>query len=231
MKSCIHDTITYLVYHGMIYNSFKGGNSRACLDRRNYGRSLSDGVLLHKKSPFVSTVNDSGICDNRFDHLVVKSKKSLFNVYFGGDCNVVQARRKIVTRWANPFKIWKGATREDVILRYRGWVLLQPTLVADIKKELRGNILGCSLQDCRGHTLAEIANFDVESTINVVSDEEDEFEEDDRIIGVMNALQTLLNEFRACLSDVMASQRGRINSRNCNLIWCEGIRSSFQKNE
>mmetsp|Transcript_16450 Transcript_16450/g.20058 ORF Transcript_16450/g.20058 Transcript_16450/m.20058 type:complete len:810 (+) Transcript_16450:117-2546(+) len=224
MKSCVHDAITHLVYDGVI--QARG----AILNSTTFGRSLSDDALLPKKNSPGAAANVFGMRDKRWDNLVVHSKRSPFDVYVGRDCKGLQGVTKIDARWCNPFKMGKGVSKEDVVRQHRDWVISQPSLVADIKKELRGKILGCSPQDYHGHTLAAIANSDDVNTINEVSDEENDLDEDEHLVRVMNALQTLLNESRACLGDVMASQLGKNETGRC-LSWSEGIQAAFQDNE
>ena len=66
--------------------------------------------------------------------------------------------------WGNPFMIGRDGSREEVIRRYREWVLNQPGFVRKIREELRGKVLGCwcrslkNPQACHGDVLAEMAN-------------------------------------------------------------------------
>ncbi len=91
--------------------------------------------------------------------LVVHCKRSPFDVYVG---------RGQGSSWGNPFTWKKGTLAEfevpmdEVLPRYRAWVLSQPELVARIKRELRGKILGCwcAPKPCHGDILAAIANDD-----------------------------------------------------------------------
>ncbi len=73
------------------------------------------------------------------------------------------------TVWGNPFSYKVGtrakfivATREEAISKFEEWVRGQPDMVAFIKRELRGRVLGCwcDPQACHGHVLAMIANGD-----------------------------------------------------------------------
>ena len=63
------------------------------------------------------------------------------------------------TKWGNPFKIGEDGTREEVIAKYRKYVLETPELMACIH-ELRGKVLGCCCKpyDCHGDVLVELAN-------------------------------------------------------------------------
>jgi Domain of unknown function (DUF4326) len=93
--------------------------------------------------------------------LVVHCKREPFDVYIGrakwGDA-----------KWGNPFT-WKAGTlaefvvpKDEVLTRYKAWVLSQPDLVECIKRELRGKRLGCwcAPNACHGDILAAIANDD-----------------------------------------------------------------------
>lgn len=63
------------------------------------------------------------------------------------------------SKWGNPFVIGKDGTREEVIGKYRQWIMAQPALL-DAIHELKGRTLGCwcSPYACHGDILAEIAN-------------------------------------------------------------------------
>lgn len=63
------------------------------------------------------------------------------------------------SKWGNPFRIGKDATREEVIAKYREWVLQQPALI-DALHELRGMRLGCYCYPlaCHGDVLADLAD-------------------------------------------------------------------------
>jgi hypothetical protein len=68
------------------------------------------------------------------------------------------------SKWANPFEIDKpgrprDGTREEVLAKYREYVLLAPELVAALP-ELRGRVLGCwcTPEACHGDVLAELAD-------------------------------------------------------------------------
>lgn len=64
------------------------------------------------------------------------------------------------SRFANPFRIDRDGTREEVIAKFRGWVINHPVMVAQIRRELRGKRLGCwcAPKACHGDVLAEIAD-------------------------------------------------------------------------
>lgn len=87
---------------------------------------------------------------------VVHCKKEAFDIYVG--------RPSI---YGNPFSHREGtvakfrvATREEAITRYELWLLAQPALVALVKRELQGKVLGCwcAPEPCHAEVLARIAN-------------------------------------------------------------------------
>ena len=87
---------------------------------------------------------------------VVHCKKEPFDVYIGRP-----------SAFGNPFSEKAGTqaevkveNREEAIACFREWVSQQPELVARIKRELRGKVLGCWCHPkaCHGDVLAEIAN-------------------------------------------------------------------------
>jgi len=79
---------------------------------------------------------------------VVHCKVSAYDVYIG--------RPSI---WGNPFTIGRDGDREEVVEKYRQWVLQQPQLMARLP-ELQGKRLGCwcTPQLCHGEVLAELAD-------------------------------------------------------------------------
>jgi hypothetical protein len=61
--------------------------------------------------------------------------------------------------WGNPFLIGPDGTREEVIAKYREWILTQPKLLAQLPA-LRGKRLGCFCKPlaCHCDVLAELAD-------------------------------------------------------------------------
>lgn len=53
---------------------------------------------------------------------VVHCKKASYDVYIGRP-----------SKWGNPFVIGKHGTRDEVIQRYREWLMSQPELLAEVK--------------------------------------------------------------------------------------------------
>jgi hypothetical protein len=89
-------------------------------------------------------------------HLVVHKSKKPYDVYIGRP-----------SKWGNPFSHkedtlaeFKVESRAEAVKRYEEWIRSQPEKMAEIKKELKGKVLGCwcSPKLCHGHVLAWIAN-------------------------------------------------------------------------
>lgn len=64
------------------------------------------------------------------------------------------------SKWGNPFVIGRDGTRDEVVRKYRDWLLAQPDLVAAARQELRGRDLLCFCAPlaCHGDVLLEVAN-------------------------------------------------------------------------
>lgn len=62
------------------------------------------------------------------------------------------------SKWGNPFAIGRDGTREQVIEKYRGWVMSQPHLMGALS-QLKGKRLGCWCAPlaCHGDVLKELA--------------------------------------------------------------------------
>jgi hypothetical protein len=100
-------------------------------------------------------------------NLVVHCKRDRFDVYIGRS-------RFGLGEYGNPFSHKAGtkaqfrvATREEALAAYEKWLLGQPELVAKVKRELRGKVLGCWCAGpsgfggnlmCHGQLLAALAN-------------------------------------------------------------------------
>jgi hypothetical protein len=61
--------------------------------------------------------------------------------------------------WGNPFKIGLGQSQEQVIAKYREWVVKQPQLIARLK-ELNGKRLAywCKPHSCHGDVLVALVD-------------------------------------------------------------------------
>lgn len=79
---------------------------------------------------------------------VVNSRREPFDQFIGRP-----------SQWQNPFHIGPDGTREQVVAKYRDWLIRQPTLLRDIHR-LRGAVLGCRCAPlpCHGDVLADLAN-------------------------------------------------------------------------
>lgn len=62
---------------------------------------------------------------------VVHCKRDKFDVYIGRP-----------SKWGNPFAVGKDGTREEVIHKYKEYILSKPELLKDLN-ELRDKVLGC----------------------------------------------------------------------------------------
>ena len=61
---------------------------------------------------------------------------------------------------ANPYKVGKNTTAEQVVAQYRQWLLQRPGLAHDLLA-LRGKVLGCwcaAGRPCHARVLAELAD-------------------------------------------------------------------------
>lgn len=77
---------------------------------------------------------------------VVHCKKEPYDVYIGRP-----------SKWGNPFEVGKDGTREEVIEKYREWIMNNDDLLLDIM-ELDGKVLGCWCKpmSCHGDVFLEI---------------------------------------------------------------------------
>jgi len=60
--------------------------------------------------------------------------------------------------FGNPFVIGRDGTREEVVEKYKQWLLSQPELIEKARAELKGKSIGCfcSPLACHGDVLKEI---------------------------------------------------------------------------
>lgn len=86
------------------------------------------------------------IPQNKF---VVHCKKDKFDIYIGRP-----------SKYGNPYEIGKDGNRTEVIQKYKEWIYNNPKLLDEIRKDLKGKILGCwcAPLPCHGDILSEIAN-------------------------------------------------------------------------
>lgn len=95
---------------------------------------------------------------------VVHVNEHPYNVYCGrGNCPITN----LPGEWGNPWSHipgsmskYKTRTKWEAVRRHEEWVRSQPFLVARIRSELKGKVLGCWCVDpiCHAATLARIAD-------------------------------------------------------------------------
>ena len=63
------------------------------------------------------------------------------------------------SKWGNPFVLGRDGSRDEVIRKYRAWIVTQPALMSALH-ELRGKdlICWCAPESCHADVLAELAN-------------------------------------------------------------------------
>lgn len=94
--------------------------------------------------------------------MIVNSKTDRYNVFIGRG-----------SKFGNPFTWIPGYgkylvdSREDAIRAYEDWIRGQPELIAAVKKELQGKVLGCPgsgcpYLGCHGEVLLRILEEDDE---------------------------------------------------------------------
>jgi hypothetical protein len=77
---------------------------------------------------------------------VVHCKREPCDVYIGRP-----------SKWGNPFRVGPDGTRQEVIAKYRAWIVQQPKLMRALS-ELAGKTLGCwcKPEACHGDVLVEL---------------------------------------------------------------------------
>jgi hypothetical protein len=67
------------------------------------------------------------------------------------------------SKWGNPFAIGKDGDRDEVIAKYRQWLLARPDMMEAAKRELFGKdlVCFCAPKGCHGDVLLEMANAEV----------------------------------------------------------------------
>lgn len=66
------------------------------------------------------------------------------------------------TKWGNPFEIGKDGTREEVIRKYKIWLVeSRPDLILAAQQELRNKdlVCWCAPEACHADVLIDIANL------------------------------------------------------------------------
>jgi hypothetical protein len=77
---------------------------------------------------------------------IVHCKKEPYDIYIGRPF-----------KWGNPFQIGKDGNRDEVIEKFRNWIITQPDLLKDLH-EIKGKTLGCWCKPnvCHGDILVEL---------------------------------------------------------------------------
>jgi hypothetical protein len=88
---------------------------------------------------------------------VVHCKKAAYDVYVGRP-----------SKWGNPFREGIDGTREEVIAKYRKYVMGNQQLLWDLP-ELRDKVLGCwcAPKPCHAEVLAELADWSAHYPLGV----------------------------------------------------------------
>jgi len=79
---------------------------------------------------------------------VVNLKHERYDVYIGRG-----------SKWGNPYKIGKDGDREEVIVKYRKWIMMPAQdYLRSCLGELKGKVLGCFCKPlaCHGDVLVEL---------------------------------------------------------------------------
>ena len=81
---------------------------------------------------------------------VVHCKKESYDIYIGRP-----------SKWGNPFKIGRDGNREEVIEKYRNYILMDNELMESLN-ELKDKVLGCwcSPELCHGDVLIELMKME-----------------------------------------------------------------------
>jgi hypothetical protein len=62
------------------------------------------------------------------------------------------------SKWGNPFVLGRDGSRDEVIGKYRAWIVMQPALMGALH-ELRGkDLIFCAPEACHADVLAALAN-------------------------------------------------------------------------
>ena len=78
---------------------------------------------------------------------VVNLRKEKYDIYIGRG-----------SPYGNPFKIGIDGSREEVINKFKEYIKSKPELIEDMKKNLKGKILGCYCKPfaCHGDIIVEL---------------------------------------------------------------------------
>lgn len=77
-----------------------------------------------------------------------------------GAVYIGRGRRDMPSAWGNPFVIGPDGTRDEVIAKFRAWLMSQPDMQARARRELAGKdlVCFCAPNACHGDVLLEVAN-------------------------------------------------------------------------
>ena len=94
--------------------------------------------------------------DSVMPGMVVHCKKGKYDVYIG---RAVPRNGMKASVWGNPFVLGRDGTREEIMVKYRAWLLGNEELLTRLP-ELKGKVLGCWCAPlaCHGDILSEMAN-------------------------------------------------------------------------
>lgn len=105
--------------------------------------------------------------NNQNSEIAVPRKKTRV-VHISQDHEVYIARP---SKYGNPFSHqgdsiakFKTASRKESVEKYREWLKTQPELIEDMKKELKGKVLGCFCypgQRCHGQVIIDMIDPDI----------------------------------------------------------------------
>lgn len=106
---------------------------------KSHGRNV---ILILVNGDKIDVINMKSNSETK----VVNLRHEKYDVYIGRG-----------SKWGNPFKIGVDGTREEVIEKYKQYIMNRPDLLNDLE-ELRGKRLGCYCKPkpCHGDVLVEL---------------------------------------------------------------------------
>jgi len=123
----------------VFWDGHSPGTKHMIKTAKNYGRNV---ILILVNKDKIDVINMKPAGETR----VVNLRHEKYDVYIGRG-----------SKWGNPFKIGADGTREEVIEKYRQYIMNRPDLLNDLE-ELRGKCLGCYCKPkpCHGDVLVEL---------------------------------------------------------------------------
>ena len=96
---------------------------------------------------------------------VVNVKHSEFDIYIGRDMPGYRSEG-----WGNRFVVGRDGTREEVIEKFRQWVLTQPDYIERVRKVMPGKriVCWCKPKDCHGDIFLELLGQPVQPRTVIV---------------------------------------------------------------